>query len=55
MYSELFDEAIEDIVVIIAAEHGAMPQVYKRKIYDYAQPLMKRIKKFYEDYEAKNA
>lgn len=48
MYSEMFDEAIEDIVVIIAAENGAMPQVFKRKIYDYAKPLMKRIRKFYE-------
>lgn len=48
MYSELFDEAIDDIVVIIAAENGAMPQVYKRKIYDYAKPLMKRIRKFNE-------
>ena len=49
MYSELFDEDIEDIVVIIASENGAMPQVFRRKTHDYIRPLCKRILKFYED------
>lgn len=49
MYSEMFEEAIDDIVVIIAAENGAMPQVFKRKIDDYVKPLLKKIRKFYGD------
>jgi genome maintenance exonuclease 1 len=48
MYYELFGEAIEDIVVIIAVERGMMPMVYKRKIDDYVVPLLKRINTFYE-------
>lgn len=47
MYSELFNEAIEDIVVIIGVEKGAMPMVYRKKIDDYVKPLLKRISKFY--------
>ena len=49
MYHELFGEAIEDIVVIIAVEKGMMPMVYKRKIDDYVVPLLERINTFYEE------
>lgn len=47
MYSELFNEAIDDIVVIIGVEKGATPMVYKKKIDDYVKPLLQRIAKFY--------
>lgn len=49
MYCEMFDEAIEDIVVIIAVEKGMMPMVYKRKIEDYIVPLLERINTFYKE------
>ena len=49
MYHELFGEAIEDIVVIIAVEKGMMPMVYKRKIDDYVVPLLERINTFYKE------
>lgn len=47
MYSELFEEAIEDIVVIIGVEKGIAPMMYRKKIDDYVEPLLKRIHKFY--------
>lgn len=47
MYSELFNEPIEDIVVIIGVEKGLAPMLYKKKIDDYVEPLLKRIHKFY--------
>jgi len=49
MYHELFGEAIEDIVIIIAVEKGMMPLVFKRKIDDYVVPLLERINTFYEE------
>lgn len=49
MYFELFDEPIEDIVVIIGVEKGMMPMVYKKKIDDYVEPLLQRINTFYAD------
>jgi len=49
MYHELFGEAIEDIVVIIAVEKGMMPMVYRRKIDDYIAPLLERINTFQKE------
>lgn len=49
MYHELFNEPIEDIVVIVAVEKGMMPMVYKRKIDDYVAPLLERINMFYKE------
>lgn len=52
MYSELFEEAIEDIVVIIGVEKGIAPMMYRKKIDDYVEPLLKRIHKFYSKNKA---
>ncbi len=49
MYSELFEEAIEDIVVIIGVEKGLAPMIYRKKIDDYVVPLLKRINTFYKE------
>lgn len=54
MYFELFDEPIEDIVVIIAVEKGMMPMVFKRKIDDYVEPLLQRINTFYADMKGRS-
>lgn len=48
MYFELYNEPIEDIVVIITSEKGLMPLVFKRKIDDYVAPLLARVNKFHE-------
>lgn len=48
MYFEQYEEPIEDIVVIITAEKGLMPLVYRRKIDDYVAPLLAKINTFYD-------
>lgn len=48
MYSELFDEPIMDIVVIIACEKYSIPLVFKKSIDKYVKPLLDRISLFYE-------
>lgn len=47
MYNEMFNCDIEDIVVVITTESGLMPLVYKKKIYDYIDPLLDRLDSFY--------
>jgi len=49
MYSEMFEEAIEDIVVIIGVEKGLAPMLYRKKIDNYVAPLLKRIRTFYNE------
>jgi hypothetical protein len=49
MYSEMFDEAIENIVVIIGSEKAGPPMVFTKKIDDYVYPLLQRINDFYRD------
>ena len=51
MYNEMFGVPIDDIIIIIAVERGMAPMVYKRKIFDYIEPLMERINTFYDDLE----
>jgi len=46
MYNEMFNENIEDIVIIITSEDGLMPTVFTKKIAPYIAPLMERIEKF---------
>lgn len=46
MYFYMYGEVIENIVIIITPEKGAMPIVYKKKIDDYVAPLLRRIADF---------
>ena len=46
MWREHTTDEIEDIVIIIVAEEGLAPTVYKEKIHKYIKPLMKRIKEY---------
>lgn len=46
MYYQLYDEVIEDIVVIITVEKGLMPLVFTKNINEYIAPLLTRIKDF---------
>ena len=47
MFNEMYDIPIEDIVVIITSEKGLMPQIYKKKIDDYVEPLIQRLDDFF--------
>lgn len=49
MFNEMFGIHIEDIVIVITTEKGLMPQIYKRKIFDYIDPLLQRIDDFYNE------
>ena len=51
MYFEMFNVAIEQIVVIIAVEKGMAPMVYVKNIDEYVQPLLERINTFYKEVE----
>lgn len=49
MYYEMFDIAIDQIVIIIAVERGMAPMVYVKTIDEYVQPLLERINTFYKE------
>lgn len=46
MFEELYDILIEDIVIIMSVEKG-VPLVFKGKVDDYIQPLLKTINTYY--------
>jgi len=48
MFFEMFDEPIEDVVILIAVENGMAPLEYHVKIDDYVDPLLERINKFHK-------
>ena len=52
MYEELFDTAIEQIVILQAGEDGSAKAFVKNKA-DYEEKLGKAIKDFYKYYEEK--
>ena len=49
MYHEMFNVAIEQIVIVIAVERGMVPMVYVKNIDEYVKPLLERINTFYDD------
>jgi genome maintenance exonuclease 1 len=49
--NEMFDECIEDIVILIAVEKGAVPLVFKDKINNHIKPLLTRVKEFRKKHE----
>jgi len=48
MYNELFNEPIENIVIIMAVEKGMVPLVFQKSIDTYVAPLIERINTFYK-------
>lgn len=48
MYNELFEAAIEDIVIIIGIEKEPFPLIYTDKIDNYVEPLLRCISMFYK-------
>lgn len=51
MYFEMFNVAIEQIVIIIAVERGVAPMVYVKNIEEYVKPLLERINTFHNEVE----
>ena len=49
MYKELYGKNIDQIVVLIASEDGAM-QSFIKETKDYMEPLKKSIEEFYKDF-----
>lgn len=47
MWNELTDQAIDNIIVIIAVENGFVSQVFEQKIDNYVPLLLKRIHEYY--------
>lgn len=47
MAGEMYDIHIEDIVILMSVEKGAVPLIFKGKVDDYIQPLVKRINIYY--------
>lgn len=52
MYYEMYGVFIEDIVIVMAVERGMMPLVFKKKIYDYIDPLVERVEAFHQSKKA---
>ncbi len=47
MFHELYDIQIDQVVIIMSVERGAVPLVFKRPIHDYIAPLCGRINNYY--------
>jgi len=45
-FNEMFEECVEDIVIIIAIEKGIVPLVFRDKINNHVKPLLRKIKEF---------
>lgn len=45
-FNEMFDEIIEDIVIIIAIEKDAVPMVFREKIDRFIKPLFNKTREF---------
>lgn len=46
MWEELTGDAIENIVILMTVENGAVPLVFKEKIDKYIEPLIRRISEY---------
>lgn len=47
MVGELYNIYIEDIVIIMSVEKGALPLIFKGKVDNYIKPLLSRIRNYY--------
>lgn len=48
MFEELYGVPIEDIVIIMSVERGAVPLVFQEKVEPYIEPLVRRINSYYK-------
>ena len=47
MFQELYDIQIDDIIIIMSVEKGAVPLLFKEKVDHWIEPLCKRINMFH--------
>jgi genome maintenance exonuclease 1 len=47
MMDEQYNITIEDIVIIMSVERGSIPLIFKGKVDDYIEPLLKKIHDYY--------
>lgn len=47
MFNEMYNQSIEQIVIIMMVESGFQPAIYKDKIDNHVQPLLETIDRFY--------
>lgn len=47
MFHELYDIQIDQVVIVMSVERGAVPLVFKRPVQDYIAPLCERINTYY--------
>jgi genome maintenance exonuclease 1 len=47
MFQERYNVQIDQLVIIIAVEKGAVPLVFRKQVDDYVQPLCERINTYY--------
>ena len=47
LYNEMYDECVEQIVIMIATEKGFIPSIFKRDIGVYVAPLLDKINIFH--------
>lgn len=52
MFQERYDIQIDDVVILMSVEKGAVPLVFQQPIEPYIEPLMHRINKYHTTYGA---
>ena len=51
MFNELYEEWIDDIVIVMSVEKGAgIPLLYKEKTNPFIKPLITRINTFHKEH-----
>lgn len=53
MFQERYDIQIDDIVIIMSVEKGAVPLIFTAKVEDYIEPLLQRINTYTTKFGAK--
>lgn len=53
MFQERYDIQIDDIVILMAVEKGAVPLIFQRPVEPYIEPLLQRINTYHTTYGAK--
>jgi genome maintenance exonuclease 1 len=49
MFQERYDIQIDNLVVIMSVERGAVPLIFKQKVDDFIEPLLIRINNYYKN------
>lgn len=53
MFEERYGVQIDNIVILMSSEKGAVPLVFKQPVEPYIRPLLERVKAYHDKYGAK--